>query len=132
MSLRTMRACMVCSIVQAQAKFSREGCPNCEEFLELRGNGDAIADATSSVFEGLVTMADNEVSWVARWQRLQGYVPGLYAVKVVGVVSAMPESCRGFSADVWAATGGLHCSSRERWSQVYTVGATFTQVMERR
>ncbi|RMZ17652.1 hypothetical protein D0860_00262 [Hortaea werneckii] len=85
MSLRSLRACMICSIVQPQAKFSREGCPNCEEFLELRHNGDAIAEATSSVFEGLITLADPENSWVAKWQRLQGYAPGTYAVKVVGV-----------------------------------------------
>ncbi|RMY17192.1 hypothetical protein D0867_06207 [Hortaea werneckii] len=86
MSLRSLRACMICSIVQPQAKFSREGCPNCEEFLELRHNGDAIAEATSSVFEGLITLADPENSWVAKWQRLQGYAPGTYAVKVVGVL----------------------------------------------
>lgn len=87
MSIRTLRACMVCSVVQPSAKFTREGCPNCEEFLELRQNQDAIAECTSSVFEGLVTLADPEGSWVAKWQRLQGYVPGTYAVKVVGVVS---------------------------------------------
>ncbi|KAI6882402.1 hypothetical protein KC318_g13571 [Hortaea werneckii] len=86
MSLRSLRACMICSIVQPQAKFSREGCPNCEEFLELRHNGDAIAEGTSSVFEGLITLADPENSWVAKWQRLQGYAPGTYAVKVVGVL----------------------------------------------
>ncbi|KAK5118608.1 transcription elongation factor spt4 [Meristemomyces frigidus] len=86
MSVRTLRACMVCSIVQPSAKFTREGCPNCEEFLELRGNQDAVSDCTSSVFEGLMTMADPELSWVAKWQRLQGYVPGTYAVKVVGVL----------------------------------------------
>ena len=61
-----------------------------DEFLELRGSSDAISDCTSSVFEGLMTMADPEASWVAKWQRLQGYVPGTYAVKVVGVVS---EDC---------------------------------------
>ncbi len=32
-------------------------------------------------------MADASQSWVARWQRLDGYVPGVYAVKVVGMVS---------------------------------------------
>ena len=31
---------------------------------------------------------DPQTSWVAKWQRLQGYVPGTYAVKVVGIVSA--------------------------------------------
>lgn len=87
MSIRSLRACMICSIVQPQAKFNREGCPNCEDFLELRHNAESIQEATSTVFEGLITLADPEVSWVARWQRLQGYVPGTYAVKVVGMVS---------------------------------------------
>lgn len=86
MSIRSLRACMICSIVQQQSKFNREGCPNCEDFLELRHNNDAIQDATSTVFEGLISLANPDQSWVARWQRLQGYVPGTYAVKVVGVV----------------------------------------------
>lgn len=64
-----------------------EGCPNCEAVLNLRGNSEAIQDCTSQVFEGLVALADERASWVARWQRLDGYVPGTYAVKVVGSVS---------------------------------------------
>ena len=86
-SLRGLRACMVCSIVQNGSKFNSQGCPNCEEFLELRGNQDNIQDATSAVFEGLIALADPNSSWVAKWQRLQGYAPGTYAVKVEGVVS---------------------------------------------
>lgn len=31
-------------------------------------------------------MAQPTRSWVAKWQRLEGYVPGVYAVKVVGVL----------------------------------------------
>jgi len=65
----------------------REGCPNCDHILGLRGNNDAIQECTSQVFEGLITIADMRSSWVARWQRLEGYVPGTYAVKVVGTVS---------------------------------------------
>jgi len=95
MSVRSLRACMLCSVVRTQAQFNREGCPNCEEFLELRNNLDGIQDCTSSVFEGLITLSDPENSWVAKWQRLQGYVPGTYAVKVVGIVSAgLPAGCR--------------------------------------
>ncbi|KAF3482399.1 transcription elongation factor spt4 [Arthroderma uncinatum] len=86
---RSLRACMVCSIVQLHNKFMNEGCPNCESVLNLRGNTEAIQDCTSQVFEGLVALADERTSWVARWQRLDGYVPGTYAVKVVG--SLPPE-----------------------------------------
>ncbi|WEW56582.1 transcription elongation factor spt4 [Emydomyces testavorans] len=83
---RTLRACMVCSIVQLHSKFMRDGCPNCEPFLNLRGNSEAIQECTSQVFEGLIALADEHSSWVARWQRLDGYVSGTYAVKVVGTL----------------------------------------------
>lgn len=80
---------MVCSIVQSGTKFVSSGCPNCEEFLEMRQNADVVQDCTSAVFEGMIAMADPESSWVAKWQRLGGYAPGTYAVKVEGVVSIM-------------------------------------------
>lgn len=66
----------------------REGCPNCESTLQLRGNNDAIQECTSQVFEGLIAIRDPTASWVARWQRLDNYVPGTYATKVTGTVSA--------------------------------------------
>jgi len=83
---RHMRACMVCSIVRTQQQFVQQGCPNCDTFLELVGNLEAIQDCTSQVFDGLITVTDTSKSWVARWQRLEGYVPGVYAVQVEGVL----------------------------------------------
>jgi transcription elongation factor SPT4 len=103
MSLRSLRACMVCSIVQAGTKFVSSGCPNCDEFLEMRHSADVVQDCTSAVFEGMISMADPATSWVAKWQRLEGYAPGTYAVKVEGVVSLLDEimlcdvlTCRSF------------------------------------
>jgi len=64
----------------------RDGCPNCENTLQLRGNTDAIQECTSQVFEGLIAVRDPNTSWVARWQRLDNYVPGTYATKVTGSV----------------------------------------------
>ncbi|MCJ1304331.1 Transcription elongation factor SPT4 [Hypocenomyce scalaris] len=81
---RYLRACMVCSIVQTQQRFIRDGCPNCEAFLDLTNHPDSVQECTSQVFEGLITLADPGQSWVAKWQRLDGYVAGVYAVKVVG------------------------------------------------
>lgn len=66
-------------------KFLKFGCPNCE-FLDLQGNPEAVADYTSQVFEGLITLADPSKSWVAKWQRLDGYVKGVYATKVSGIL----------------------------------------------
>ncbi|KAI8633071.1 Spt4/RpoE2 zinc finger-domain-containing protein [Xylariaceae sp. FL1651] len=87
---RYTRACMVCSIVMTQARFRSEGCPNCP-FLELRGNAEALDSCTSTVFEGLITVANPKKSWVAKWQRLDSYVPGVYATKVSG---SIPEDIR--------------------------------------
>ena len=89
---RYLRACMVCSIVQTQQRFIRDGCPNCEAFLDLTNHPDSVQECTSQVFEGLITLADPGQSWVAKWQRLDGYVAGVYAVKVVGSVSGLPTS----------------------------------------
>lgn len=83
---RNMRACMVCSIVRTQNQFLTQGCPNCEEIIELAGNPEQINDCTSQVFEGLITVADTSRSWVARYQRLEGYVPGVYATQVEGIL----------------------------------------------
>ncbi|KAF2084737.1 transcription elongation factor spt4 [Saccharata proteae CBS 121410] len=83
---RTLRACMVCSIVLPEAKFRRDGCPNCDDYLEMKGNPEVVQDTTSQVFEGLIALTDPTQSWVARWQRLDKYLPGNYAVKVVGLL----------------------------------------------
>lgn len=111
---RYLRACMVCSIVMTFAvsqeplsltfthssliahtpppqRFRDEGCPNCEEFLHLQGSPDQIDSCTSQVFEGLITLADPTRSWVAKWQRLDGYVRGVYATKVSG---QLPDDVR--------------------------------------
>jgi len=37
-------------------------------------------------------VTDPQQSWVAKWQRLQDYTPGTYAIKVVGVVSTKGRS----------------------------------------
>lgn len=55
----------------------------------MAGNSDAVADCTSAVFEGAIALNDPSNSWVAKWQRIQGYVPGTYAVKVEGIVSSL-------------------------------------------
>lgn len=72
-------------------RFREEGCPNCEEFLHLAGSPEQIDICTSQVFEGLITLANPTKSWVARWQRLDGYVRGVYAIKVSG---QLPDDVR--------------------------------------
>lgn len=81
---RNLRACMVCSIVRTGSSFLKDGCPNCESVLGLQGSQEAVQECTSQVFDGVITLGDPSSSWVAKWQRLSSYVPGVYAVKVVG------------------------------------------------
>ncbi|KAK4162716.1 Spt4/RpoE2 zinc finger-domain-containing protein [Cladorrhinum sp. PSN259] len=88
---RYLRACMVCSIVMTVQRFREMGCPNCENFLHLQGSSDQIESCTSQVFEGLITVADTSKSWVGKWQRLDKYVKGIYAIKVSG---QLPDDVR--------------------------------------
>ncbi|ODQ59186.1 hypothetical protein WICANDRAFT_55693 [Wickerhamomyces anomalus NRRL Y-366-8] len=72
------RACMLCGIVESSRRFQDEGCPNCVDLL------DVGLSTTSPTFEGLVAIGEPDKSWVAKWLRVNTYLPGLYAVKVMG------------------------------------------------
>lgn len=65
----------------------RDGCLNCEVYLELAGRLESVLECTSATFDGMIALQDPQASWVAKWQRLDGFKPGLYAVTVTGVVS---------------------------------------------
>ncbi|KAK8220738.1 Spt4/RpoE2 zinc finger-domain-containing protein [Phyllosticta capitalensis] len=84
--MKNLRACMVCAYLTTGSNFRRHGCPNCE-FLEMQGSDEAhVNDCTSAVYEGVIFLQNPTDSWVAKWQRLDGYVPGSYAVKVSGIL----------------------------------------------
>ncbi|KAI3404745.1 SPT4 [Candida oxycetoniae] len=85
MSTKADRACMLCGIIQSMKSFRTKGCPNCESLLHFSGDSSQVAECTSPSYEGLVALGqDSKGSWVARWLRIDGFVPGLYAVKVNG------------------------------------------------
>ena len=48
------------------------------------------------MFEGVITLSNPSKSWVARWQRLDGYVAGIYAIKVSG---QLPDEVRNMMED---------------------------------
>ena len=77
---------MLCSILLPQSTFHRDGCPNCESVLNLAGSAENINECTSSNFNGTIALTQPDGSWVAKWMRLEGYVPGTYAVQVVGTL----------------------------------------------
>lgn len=50
------------------------------------GETDRVMECTSTNFNGTLAVMDTKASWVSRWQRLDGYVPGVYAVQVIGTL----------------------------------------------
>jgi len=76
------RACMSCAIVKPGSYFKQHGCPNCP-FLRIN-EGRNLFLATSPSFKGSIGLINPGMSWVAKWQRLSGGVPGTYAMIVEG------------------------------------------------
>lgn len=69
-------------------QFQRNGCENCESFLSTKAARDNVMNRTSGQFEGMASLIKPEESWVAKWLRNNRGVPGVYAVKVIGRLSA--------------------------------------------
>ncbi|XP_003388234.1 PREDICTED: transcription elongation factor SPT4-A-like [Amphimedon queenslandica] len=82
--LRGLRACKLCSMVKSFDQFLYNGCDNCERYIHLKGNRGRVNDCTSPNFDGLISMMSNEDSWVAKWQRINKFTKGCYAVSVSG------------------------------------------------
>ncbi len=94
-SLRTLRACLSCSMVKSFSQFVFYGCENCT-FLEMEKDKKTAELATSTSFEGLIAYLDRPdsrapKSWVAKWQGIQKFKRGMYAIKVYGVLPAELE-----------------------------------------
>ncbi|XP_053728775.1 transcription elongation factor SPT4 isoform X1 [Synchiropus splendidus] len=65
-------------------QFEYDGCDNCESFLQMKGNREMVYECTSSSFDGVIAQMSPEDSWVAKWQRIGNFKPGVYAVSVTG------------------------------------------------
>ena len=101
--LRQLRACLSCSLVkvrkflmlyysnikiygifQSMEQFETDGCDNCDVFLHMKSNREAVYDCTSGNFDGMVASCKPEDSWVCKWQRITKFKPGVYAISVSG------------------------------------------------
>ncbi|KAI5181909.1 transcription elongation factor SPT4 [Nematocida sp. AWRm80] len=85
---KRLRACMGCSLVKTQAQFREEGCDNCIVF-GMKDNIDNVLDCTSDKFTGVAGILDTRYSWVSKWQHLDSFVPGMYALVIEG---ELPEN----------------------------------------
>lgn len=77
---------MLCSYVQSAQQFKKDGCPNCDDLLEMKGNPEKVLECTSGTFDGTVAMMDPGQSWIAKWQRINRHQPGLYAIRITGTL----------------------------------------------
>ncbi|CAM9715785.1 unnamed protein product [Ectocarpus fasciculatus] len=77
------RACLRCTLVKTFEQFYENGCENCD-FLDMHANSARILQCTTSYFEGNVALIDPGGSWVAKWQRIVDFIPGIYAIDVTG------------------------------------------------
>ncbi|GAA6061170.1 hypothetical protein JCM10212_005756 [Sporobolomyces blumeae] len=83
-SVKKLRACLMCSFVASASEFRREGCPNCEDRLEMKGDSERVMMCTTGQFDGTIALINPQESWVAKWQRNAKHLPGVYAVRVTG------------------------------------------------
>ncbi|PVF95718.1 transcription initiation Spt4 [Serendipita vermifera] len=84
---KNLRACLVCTLIQTSMDFRRNGCPNCEHFLQMRGNTDRVNTCTTAQFDGMTAIMNPKESWVARWKRVDVSVRGIYAVRLSAKIS---------------------------------------------
>jgi transcription elongation factor SPT4 len=52
----------------------------------MANSPETVGEVTSANFNGMIALADPATSWVAKWQRIDGYVSGMYAVQVIGTL----------------------------------------------
>ncbi|KAG0235296.1 transcription elongation factor spt4 [Actinomortierella wolfii] len=81
---KQLRACLLCSLIKKQEQFMRSGCDNCESLLDMRGRMERVLDCTSQHFDGAIAVMQPSESWVAKWQRIDKFEKGIYAVQVQG------------------------------------------------
>uniref|UniRef100_A0A2M4AWL9 Transcription elongation factor SPT4 n=2 Tax=Anopheles triannulatus TaxID=58253 RepID=A0A2M4AWL9_9DIPT len=85
---RALRACLSCSLVKAIEQFENDGCDNCEDFLRMKNNRDQVYDCTSNNFDGMIAVMSPDDSWVCKWQRINRFTKGIYAISVSGRLPA--------------------------------------------
>ena len=74
---KDLRACLKCKLILSESQWNKRkgwGCINCGQNEQIK---------TTPYFNGSVSLFMPSVSWVARWNNLEGNKPGVYAVSVI-------------------------------------------------
>lgn len=71
-------------MIKSADQFEIDGCDNCDNFLQMKGNRENMYTCTSSNFDGMVALTDPPDSWVGKWLRISRFTPGIYAISVSG------------------------------------------------
>ena len=81
-TLKKLRACIACRLVKTEEQFKKEGCENCNPINPI--NVSNYLEHTTTNFEGMISLMQPSDSWVAKWNSLVKYLPGLYCISVAG------------------------------------------------
>lgn len=81
-----LRACLGCSQIKTLNGFRKDGCENCP-MLNMKGSLANVNECTSSKFRGAIALLQAPNSWVGKWQRIEEFGKGFYAMTVEGVLS---------------------------------------------
>jgi transcription elongation factor SPT4 len=82
-NIRSIRACKRCGLLKTTEQFLEFGCDNCP-FLGMTDDMVQVNKCTTAFFEGQAAIMDPRESWTAKWIRVDGYLPGVYAIQVTG------------------------------------------------
>ena len=73
--MKKMRACISCKLVLNKAKWVElQRCPNCP-------SAEGLSSTTES-FSNIIGQIYPKMSWVAQYQNMKDFIPGLYAMNV--------------------------------------------------
>eukprot|EP01024_Parvocaulis_polyphysoides_P060814 TRINITY_DN666_c0_g1_i1.p3 TRINITY_DN666_c0_g1~~TRINITY_DN666_c0_g1_i1.p3 ORF type:complete len:114 (+),score=12.81 TRINITY_DN666_c0_g1_i1:94-435(+) len=89
---KSLHACMCCCLVKDFSQFFEQGCENCP-FLEMVGDRSRVQECTTAHFSGLAAIIRPNQSWCSKWLRLNGCIPGVYALNVQEVSQTVVDIC---------------------------------------
>ena len=108
---RKLRACLATGLIKTEEQWFKDGCAAAREkfarppaarppltpaaprrshdifgYIRMAEDRDVVHEFTSPNFDGMVAIMEPKNSWVARWQGVQNFVPGCYALRVRGTL----------------------------------------------